>query len=117
MNAAVFAAGWAENGRAGARERLDRFWNRIADVGAFSPIQRTVIDALMGNWRVDTSPGYVAADLMGRVLSPYQTNPLNLNRLEEHTSELQSLMPISSAVFCLNNKKSTLNSNQSRPTT
>src|SRR3546814_10283457 len=26
-------------------------------------------------------------------------------RSEEHTSELQSLMPISSAVFCLKNKK------------
>ena len=83
MNAVVFAAGWAENGRTGARERLDRFWNRIADVGAFSPIQRTVIDTLMGNWRVDTSPGYLAADLMGRMLSPYQTNPLNLNPLRD----------------------------------
>ena len=81
MNAVVFAGGWAENGRAGAKERLALFWNRIADVGSFSPVQRTVIDTLMGNWRVDTSPGYVAADLMGRVLSPYQTNPLNLNPL------------------------------------
>lgn len=81
MNAVVLAGGWAENGRAGAKERLARFWNRIADVGSLSPVQRTVIDTLMGNWRIDTSPGYVAADLMGRVLSPYQTNPLNLNPL------------------------------------
>jgi len=81
MNAAVFATGWAEDGRAGAKRRLERFWNRIADVGSFSPIQRTVVDTLMGNWRIDTSPGYLAADLMGRVLSPYQTNPLNLNPL------------------------------------
>lgn len=81
MNAVVFAGGWAENGRAGAKERLALFWNRVSDIGSFSPVQRTVIDTLMGNWRVDTSPGYVAADLMGRVLSPYQTNPLNLNPL------------------------------------
>src|SRR3546814_5526401 len=30
---------------------------------------------------------------------------LTLNRSEEHTSELQSLMRISYAVFCLNKKK------------
>ncbi len=88
MNAVVFAAGWAENGRAGARARLERFWNRIADVGAHSPIQRTVIDTLMGNWRIDTSPGYIALDLMGRVLSPYQTNPLNLNPLRDVLAEV-----------------------------
>lgn len=88
MNAVVMAAGWAENGRTGARERLDRFWNRIADIGALSPIHRTVIDTLMGNWRIDTSPGFVALDLMGRVLSPYQTNPLNLNPLRDVLAEV-----------------------------
>src|SRR3546814_5804157 len=31
-------------------------------------------------------------------------NPANTNRSEEHTSELQSLMRISYAVFCLKNK-------------
>lgn len=83
MNAVVMAAGWAEDGRSGARARLDAFWERIADVGAFSPIQRSVVDALMGNWRIDTTPGYVALDILGRVLSPYQTNPLNLNPLRD----------------------------------
>src|SRR3546814_5819650 len=35
-------------------------------------------------------------------------------RSEEHTSELQSLMRISYAVFCLKKKKSTLNDNKER---
>src|SRR3546814_9480130 len=34
-----------------------------------------------------------------------RTNPRNLRRSEEHTSELQSLMRISYAVFCLKQKK------------
>jgi NTE family protein len=88
MNAVVLATGWAEGGRAGARASLDRFWERIAELGAFSPIQRTVINALMGDWRIDTSPGYLAADLMGRVLSPYQTNPLNINPLRDILGDL-----------------------------
>src|SRR3546814_6544065 len=34
--------------------------------------------------------------------------PPPLNRSEEHTSELQSLMPISYAVFCMNTKTDSL---------
>src|SRR3546814_1091249 len=34
-----------------------------------------------------------------------QPQPFNLQRSEEHTSELQSLMRISYAVFCLKKKK------------
>ncbi len=35
----------------------------------------------MGRWTLDTSPAYVAMDLMARVLSPYDLNPLGLNPL------------------------------------
>src|SRR3546814_6853326 len=38
-------------------------------------------------------------------------------RSEEHTSELQSLMRISYAVFCLKKKKQTTNDNTTQPTT
>src|SRR3546814_9277597 len=37
-------------------------------------------------------------------------------RSEEHTSELQSLMRISTAVFCLKKKKISINKTQVRPT-
>src|SRR3546814_1424429 len=37
--------------------------------------------------------------------SPRQVAPIRADRSEEHTSELQSLMRISYAVFCLKNKK------------
>src|SRR3546814_10030567 len=42
--------------------------------------------------------------------------PVGLGRSEEHTSELQSLMRISYAVFCLKNKKKNTH-NQPRNTT
>src|SRR3546814_2387748 len=38
--------------------------------------------------------------------SSFTTDPSNVSRSEEHTSELQSLMRISYAVFCLNKKNS-----------
>src|SRR3546814_10294362 len=40
------------------------------------------------------------------------TTPVTFDRSEEHTSELQSLMRISYAVFCLKKKKNTPHKNK-----
>ncbi|MEM7652312.1 MAG: patatin-like phospholipase family protein [Pseudomonadota bacterium] len=81
MNAAVVADGLVKGGRDGAREALSLFWKAVADAGAVSPIQRTVWDAWWGNWSLDTSPSYLMFDILGRIASPYELNPLNLNPL------------------------------------
>jgi NTE family protein len=81
MNAAVLACGWLEDGAAGARASLDSYWRRVSRSAAFSPLQRSPFDRLMGRWTLDTSPTYVAFDLMTRMLSPYDMNPLGLNPL------------------------------------
>src|SRR3546814_1102107 len=50
------------------------------------------------------------ADVRGRLAAGHEkelAGALWLHRSEEHTSELQSLMRISYAVFCLKKKKST----------
>src|SRR3546814_1443479 len=44
---------------------------------------------------------------------PHRSDPYRPERSEEHTSELQSLMRISYAVFCLKKKKQTQHVNQS----
>src|SRR3546814_9014850 len=49
------------------------------------------------------------ADALGLVGGNAERHPLLLERSEEHTSELQSLMRISYAVFCLKKKKTTHN--------
>src|SRR3546814_17447624 len=43
---------------------------------------------LLGNWNLDASPVYLMFDLLGRVASPYELNPLNLNPLRELLDEL-----------------------------
>src|SRR3546814_1624202 len=53
--------------------------------------------------------------LEANVLTPYSTFRGAFNRSEEHTSELQSLMRISYAVFCL--KKKTNNNTHKHVTT
>ena len=81
MNAAVLADGWMAGGAEGARKALDDYWQRVSRAAAYSPLQRTPFDRLMGNWTLDASPAYLAIDLMSRVLSPYDLNPLGLNPL------------------------------------
>src|SRR6185437_12117113 len=67
MNAAALAHGWAQGGAAGARDALDAYWQRVAQAAAFSPLQRSPVDRLMGRWTLDASPVYIAMETMARV--------------------------------------------------
>ncbi len=87
MNATVLADGWARGGAGGAREALDAYWQRVAKAAAFSPLQRSPVDRLMGRWTLDTSPVYIAMDMMARLFSPYDLNPFGLNPLRRILSE------------------------------
>jgi NTE family protein len=81
MNAAVLVDGWMHREAEGARRALENYWQRVSRAAAFSPLQRSPLDRLMGRWTLDTSPAYVAMDLMSRLLSPYDLNPAGFNPL------------------------------------
>jgi NTE family protein len=83
MNAAVMAYGHAVDGREGARLALATFWHRIAEAGAWGPVQRSPLDRMMGTFRLENSPTYFWMDIFSRVWSPYQTNPFNYNPLRD----------------------------------
>jgi NTE family protein len=87
MNAAVLAAGWTKSGAASAKAALNAYWERVSRAAAFSPLQRSPLDQLMGRWSLDTSPAYVAFDLTTRMLSPYDLNPLGFNPLRSILAE------------------------------
>jgi NTE family protein len=53
----------------------------VASAAAFSPLQRTPLDRLLGRWTLDTSPVFIAFDLMSRIFSPYDLNPRGYNPL------------------------------------
>ncbi|MGO9421486.1 patatin-like phospholipase family protein, partial [Roseiarcus sp.] len=71
MNGAVLVSGYMQGGAAGARAALDAYWGRVAEAARFSPLQRSPLDRLMNRWSLDTSPAYLAMDLMSRMISPY----------------------------------------------
>ena len=88
MNAAVLVHGHQKGGAAGAREALGAFWRRVSDAARFSPFKRGPLDVLLGRWTLDSSPMYVAMDLMSRLVSPYTMNPLGKNPLRDILAEL-----------------------------
>jgi len=94
MNAAVLADGYAVGGREGARAALEGFWRRVSHAALLSPIRRSPLDVLMGRWTMDTSPMFVAFDLMARLFSPYDLNPNGTNPLGEILDECIDLRRI-----------------------
>lgn len=81
MNAAVLIDGYSEGGASGARARLELFWKNVSDAALLSPFRRSPLDILLGRWTLDTSPVFLAFDLMARIVSPYDLNPLGINPL------------------------------------
>jgi NTE family protein len=81
MNAVVLASGLHKGGRAGARAALAKFWRAVSRDGRMSPLQRGVIDRLLGNWSLDKNPVFLALDVASRFISPYDANPFNINPL------------------------------------
>ena len=82
MNATVLAYGFAEGGNEGARTALDDFWRRIAQAASASPLQPSLLDRLTHNHGLYFNPAIQTLDLLVRVFSPYQLNPLNFNPLQ-----------------------------------
>lgn len=83
MNAAVLAYGLTVGGRKGARRALDTFWRQIAQAALFSPLQASPWDRIFGNYGLETSVIFPLFDTLARLISPYQTNPLNYNPLRQ----------------------------------
>ncbi|RWO05787.1 MAG: patatin-like phospholipase family protein [Mesorhizobium sp.] len=82
MNAAVLAYGLAEGGRRGAQKALANFWRRVSHAAAFSPLQPSLLDKMTGSRSLEYSPAFLILDMVTRLMSPYQFNPLNFNPLK-----------------------------------
>jgi NTE family protein len=72
----------------GARSALDRFWESVSVLGIMSPIHATWLDRATGNWDLDDSPASIWLDTLSRLVSPYQTNPLNVSPLGDLLAKL-----------------------------
>lgn len=82
MNAAVVVDGLAEGGATRAREKLRMFWQSVSGYSSiFSPVQQTPLEQLQHGFDLNWSMAYNAFDMLSRMFSPYELNPLNVNPL------------------------------------
>jgi NTE family protein len=83
MNAVTLAYGMSLGGREGAKKALMQFWRRVAHAGMISPLQPSWFERVTHNHSLENSPAFVMFDLVSRLYSPYQFNPLNYNPLRQ----------------------------------
>ena len=84
LNAAVMATGWAQGGRAGARQALRAFWLDVASQhsplgGCFGSLPG--VPAGLAAFNLDLNPFYAWTQQYMRLFSPYQLNPVGANPL------------------------------------
>ncbi len=88
MNAVVLAQGLAGGSREEARKTLRAFWEGVAKAAEASPLRKSPWEHAGGEWGFKHSPAYFFLDLLSRVASPYDVNPLNLNPLRDLVARL-----------------------------
>ncbi len=91
LNGVVFADGFIKGGRQGAIDNLNALWKAVSARAVMSSGHATMpwlAQGGKGRWNVDDAPNFMFADIVSRMFSPYQTNPLDLNPLRDILAEL-----------------------------
>lgn len=83
MNAAVVAYGLTIGGRAGARKALTAYWRRISHAAMMSSLQPSPLDRMLKDHSLRWSPAFQMMDILTRLMSPYEFNPMNFNPLRD----------------------------------
>jgi NTE family protein len=88
MNAVVLADGLMRDGAEGARHRLGAFWRRVSQEGAGSGAASEVLQQMLGFWHMQTFSPFAFFEQFSNLVSPYRTNPLNINPLRDLIAHL-----------------------------
>jgi len=83
VNAVVLADGLALGGREGARNALKNFWQKMSQMASSSIIAPSFFDQMNPKFGLEHTPAYVFIDVLSRILSPYQLNPMDINPLKD----------------------------------
>jgi len=87
INAAVLASAHAKGGAPYARARLSAFWQTLAQVARLSPLRPSMLEAVAFGRDMELSASAIMRDMLSRVVSPYQFNPLDVNPLRQILGE------------------------------
>jgi NTE family protein len=83
MNAVVFADGFLKGRRQGAIDGLEQFWGSVAGLAGMPRSIMRGIPGISDGWAVDNDPAFMMLDIMTRIWSPAQLNPMKVNPLRD----------------------------------
>jgi len=81
MNAAILADGLRRGGADEARHALARYWQDVGRIPGYAGAVPKLAFGARRSWNLDDNPLFLWHDMLTRIWSPYQTNPLNHNPL------------------------------------
>ncbi|NOT39809.1 MAG: patatin-like phospholipase family protein [Alphaproteobacteria bacterium] len=87
INAAVLGSAYAQGGAPYARTRLAAFWQSLAQVARMSPLRPSMLEVLAFGRDLELTASAIWRDVLSRVVSPYQFNPLDVNPLRQVLGE------------------------------
>jgi NTE family protein len=83
LNAVALAAGLAEGGFDGARSKLEQLWRAVSEAARYSPLRPLPFEPKLSDENAGVPVRYIGFDLMTRLFSPYQLNPLDFDPIRE----------------------------------
>lgn len=83
MNSVATCQGLIANGNKGARRVLRQFWEAIGAAGDKGPLKPGPIDKAMNLYTMYNTPAYMGFDMMIKMMSPYQFNPMDTDPLRD----------------------------------
>jgi NTE family protein len=81
MNAAILADGLRRGGPTLARSALDAYWEDVGRLPGFAHFSLPPAPGSQPDWHLDHNPLFLFHDMLRRIWSPYQTNPLDYSPL------------------------------------
>jgi NTE family protein len=81
MNAGILADGLRRGGPAEAKTALDRYWEDVGRLPGFASFTPSLGLGMPPTSSLDGNPLFLWVDMLTRIWSPYQTNPMNYNPL------------------------------------
>ncbi len=82
MNAVVLAHGVSVGGREGGRDALAEFWRKVSELGSFGSGLMPFPQMMPLAFYAEATPAFKLFDVVTRMWSPYELNPLNVNPLK-----------------------------------
>jgi NTE family protein len=81
MNAVVMADGFIKDRRNGAIAAIREFWERVAKTGLFNDRMMAAWKMMSGKDNLEGAPHFLMFDIITRLFSPYELNPMDYNPL------------------------------------